>query len=755
MPNDDALPDGIYESVVTRRLLERLRAAGDRDARLGAIDQADLAHVLGRHVGESVLRVLRSTKSVDVQADLVARLLAMLDAADESPDLPPRQLLSIKSPTVFGVPARSVEHPATPLSDAALLTNAPNDPQLGSELRSELRTANRVDLLMAFVKWHGLRVLESALDEIRAREVPFRVITTTYLAGTERVALDRLVKDYGAEVRVQYDARRTRLHAKAWLFHRDTGFDTAYVGSSNLSRVALLDGAEWNVRLSRIGTPTLLEKFAATFESYWNSDQYERYDPELDRDRIDDALRAALDGGRARSGGEIRLSGLQVRPYPYQTAILDALEAERAVHDRHRNLVVAATGTGKTVIAALDYQRLAARMPRADGTRPRLLFVAHRGEILQQSLRTYREVLSDANFGELYVGGARPERWQHVFASVQSLTAYDVRNIPRDAFEVVVIDEFHHAQARTYRSILDHLDPTELLGLTATPERGDGTDVRAMFGGRTAAELRLWDAIDADLLTPFHYFGLGDTTDLTHVAWRAGRYDESGLDSVFTGNDARARIVLQQVADKISDPTRMRALGFCVSVAHAAYMARVFVEAGLSARAVSGQTPAAERAAAVAALRAGEVSALFAADLFNEGLDIPEVDTVLFLRPTDSVTLFLQQLGRGLRLADEKAVLTVLDFVGRHRAEFRLDQRFQALTRTSRKRLEHEIERGFPTYRPGVRSCSMSSLGLRLCARCASTWRCAEITSSPSCGRSPQTRSLSSCTTLVSSWPTC
>ena len=247
------------------------------------------------------------------------------------------------------------------------------------------------------------------------------MITTTYMGATDPSALDRLVREFGAEVKIQYDAQRTRLHAKAWMFRRRTTFDTAYVGSSNLSRAALLDGVEWNVRLSRVGTPALLEKFRATFDTYWNDPSFETYDPERDRDRLDDALAEAA-GERTHDRVTLSLSGLEVRAFPYQQDMLDALEVERVVHDRHRNLVVAATGTGKTVVAALDYRRLSEQA----GERPSLLFVAHRREILEQSLRTYREVLNDANFGELYVGGARPERWHHVFASVQSLTSYGV-----------------------------------------------------------------------------------------------------------------------------------------------------------------------------------------------------------------------------------------------------------------------------------------------------------------------------------------
>jgi superfamily II DNA or RNA helicase/HKD family nuclease len=682
--------EGAYEDLVTRGLAAAVDGLLDLEAEVAKVDPADQTHVLTHHLSHALARRLDAERDPERKLILANELLATIGGTVDPISEPARQLLMIRRPVGPGLVNRYQHRPKTPLIDAALLTNAHGEPSLASELGAELDSADSVDLLCAFVMWRGVRLLDAALMKMAAAEVPFRVITTTYIGGTEREALDRLVRDYGAQVRVQYVAARTRLHAKAWLFRRDTGLNTAYVGSSNLSTSALLDGVEWNVRLSNGSTPALLTKFEATFDSYWNSSEFEPYDPERDRDKLDDALNAAR-GARTGDGVSISLSGLDVRPYPYQQEMLDEIDVERRVHDRHRNLVVAATGTGKTVVAALDYQRLC-----QPGRRPRLLFVAHRREILEQSLRTYREVMGDGSFGELYVGGARPERWQHVFASVQSLTSYGVKNIPVDAFDVIVIDEFHHAEARTYRRIMERLDPEELLGLTATPERTDGTDVRSFFGGRTAAELRLWDALGADLLCPFHYFVAADGTDLRSITWSQGRYDEAELSNVFTGNEARARIVLNQLRDKVSDVGAMRALGFCVSVAHAEYMAGVFMAAGIAARAVSGQTPRQGRDQALADLRSRKVNILFAADLFNEGLDVPEVDTVLFLRPTESATVFLQQLGRGLRRTREKAVLTVLDFVGYHRKEFNFGGKLRALTGDTRAGIERAVSDGFP-----------------------------------------------------------
>ncbi len=677
--SDDELVPGLHERLLTEPLARRLVALRSI---LRDVDPAEQAQVLGEHVGRATARAL-ARQPAEQRVALTNRLLALLE--DAEPVAPgPQHLLAVAREVQTGVWQLDQTRPAVPLSRPALLTNATSDPKLGHELRAELASADGVDLLCAFVKWHGLRVLEAELAVLATRGVPLRVVTTTYMGATERHALDRLVRDFGAQVRVNYETRSTRLHAKAWLFRRRSGFDTAYVGSSNLSRAALLDGLEWNVRLSGAHTPELLAKFAGTFQSYWNDDAFVAYDPEHDGDRLDEAL-AAAGGGTAAS--TLVVSGLQVRAYPHQEQMLEQLRVEREVHDRHRNLVIAATGTGKTVVAALDYARLPGR--------PSLLFVAHRQEILQQAQRTYREVLADGAFGELYVGGAVPTTWRHVFASVQSLSVAGPERLAADRFEIVVVDEFHHAEAATYRRLLERLQPVELLGLTATPERSDGVDVRSFFDGRAAVELRLWDALENDLLCPFHYFGVSDATDLSQLTWSRGDYESRALETLYTSGDARVRIVLAQLRDKVPDVGAMRALGFCVSVRHAEFMAERFRAAGIPAVAVSGSSSAPERAGALADLRERRVNVVFAVDLFNEGLDVPDVDVLLLLRPTQSATVFLQQLGRGLRRTPDKPVLTVLDFIGQQRREFRFDLKYRALTGASRAGLQRQLETGF------------------------------------------------------------
>jgi superfamily II DNA or RNA helicase/HKD family nuclease len=689
------LVPGVYERLIDRVTRQALGALSEVTGEERELLAAEAPDRLAAHVAERLRATLRRTGDLDGQITLTQQLLADLDAVDAGTDRSllldePASLLTWIGPRLLPGEARP-PLPLIPLSDSDLLVNGRDEPRLGETLVRELETADRVDLLVAFIRFAGIRILLDPLRRLADRGVPMRVITTTYLGSTERRALDEL-RDLGAEVKVSYDTRSTRLHAKAWLLHRDSGYSTAFIGSSNLSRAALLDGLEWNVRLAQAHAPAVVDKVAATFEAYWGDPEFEAYG-DSDGGRFDAAIDAERTGD---SDSRLTItSGLEVRPWPYQQEILEALDVERRRHSRWRNLVVAPTGTGKTVVAALDYRRMAAQHKDL-GSRPSLLFVAHRKELLEQSLRTFREVQQDGSFGELLVGGRQPSEWRHVFASIQSLTAAGIEQLDPKRFDVVVVDEFHHAEAATYRQLLDHLEPRVLVGMTATPERADGLDIKRWFEGRFAFEMRLWDALDQRLLSPFQYFGIADNTDLSQVSWRRGGYVTSNLSNVFTGDDARVAKVLRAVRDLVANPHEMRALGFCVSVEHAEYMARRFREAGIAAAAVTGETAVAERENALLRLKAGELQVLFAVDLFNEGVDVPEIDTVLFLRPTESATVFLQQLGRGLRKARDKACLTVLDFVGNQHREFRFDLRFRALTGRSRRQLERDIEQRFP-----------------------------------------------------------
>ncbi len=682
---------GLYEILITEALEARLREVGVGLAPIRTgLRAAEAADRIALHIGRLVRRALQDVddeQRVAVGVDLARALLARIDAAvadadvsAESPILSGSVLRAVLAALPDGTP-EVIAEPLIPLLDTALLTNAPGEPRVGSQLLTEIHSADRVDVVMAFIRRSGIAPLLAALRRHCAAGRRLRVLTTTYTGSTEGRALDEL-QQAGAEIRVSYDLSTTRLHAKAWLFHRASGFSTAYIGSSNLTHSAQVSGLEWNVRVSGARNPDVLGKVGAVFENYWNGGDFAPYDAAEFAERVKP---------EADTGPGILLSPIELRPEPFQERLLEQIALARE-QGHHRNLLVSATGTGKTVMAAVDYARLRATLPRA-----RLLFVAHREELLEQSLATFRYALRDAAFGELWVGGQRPRLFEHVFASIQSLSAAGYANIAPDHFDVVIVDEFHHAAAPSYRALLEHVDPLELLALTATPERSDGLPLLGWFGDRIAAELRLWDAIDQHRLAPFVYYGIADSLDLRQIPWRRGHgYDVTELSNLLTADDAWARLVIRQLVEHVEDPRRMRALGFCVSVLHAQFMARVFRKAGIAATAVWGNSPDDERRAALTDLAAGRVNVVFSVDLFNEGLDVPVVDTLLFLRPTDSPTLFLQQLGRGLRRSPGKSVCTVLDFVGQHRKEFRFDRRFRALLGGSRKDLVDQIEGGFP-----------------------------------------------------------
>jgi superfamily II DNA or RNA helicase/HKD family nuclease len=684
------LERGLYEQLLTQGLEGELNALdGNLTSHCDPLHPEEAPDRIALYLGQLIRRAVsgmdrgrRAAVGVSLARNIASLLASHPGSAVEDSDLPTDQALVLRSilgvlPT--GEPER-IALPATPLLDTTLLTNAPGEPRIGHQLSSEIPSSDRIDVLMAFVRQTGIRPLADLLRRHCEQGRRLRVLTTTYTGSTELAALIAL-RNLGADVRVSYDTTSTRLHAKAWQFHRSSGYSTAYIGSSNLTHSAQITGLEWNVRVSGARNPDVIEKFSAVFESYWSQPDFR----EFDEAEFKELTKAQ------NSGPRIFLSPAELRPEPYQARLLELISLSRA-RGHHRNLLVSATGTGKTVMAALDYVRLRQTLPRS-----RLLFIAHRKEILDQSLATFRYALRDASFGELWVDGQTPDRFEHVFASIQSLSAAKLENIDPDAFDVVIVDEFHHAAAKTYKAVLNHLQPRELLGLTATPERADGESILEWFEGRISAELRLWDAIDQQRLAPFAYYGISDGTDLRTIGWTRGQgYDTTQLTNLVTANDVLARLVISQLVRLVPDTASMRALGFCVSVRHAEFMAQQFLKAGIPAAAITGETPSNDREKARRDLASGELSALFTVDLFNEGVDIPSVDTILLLRPTDSATLFLQQLGRGLRLHPGKQVCTVLDFIGRHRKEFQFQRKLGALLGGSRTHLMAQVKSGFP-----------------------------------------------------------
>ena len=705
------LKNGLYEQIINKEIEEEL-SQSEQLSQTSPIDQEEAAKVLSKYVAQLTEKCLVQLQDhggdLKDQIALVNRMIQTMssDSDDISANTSAiaeraEQLLALldRKNHIHAINKKAaIIRPETSIAQTSLFTGALHEPQMFSELKKEIVSCNRIDMLVSFIKWSGLRLIIDELSEFAGNGGKLRVITTSYMGATDVKAVEELRKLPGAEIKISYDTKRTRLHAKTYVFYRDTGFTTAYVGSSNLSNAAISSGLEWNVKVTQTDLPDTIDKIEATFESYWNSSEFEVYTEEKQN-----YLARALKAEKYFDSNDSTQYTLDILPYSYQKEILDQLDAERKVRGYMRNLVVAATGTGKTVISALDYRRF-----RRDhsGQPCRLLFVAHREEILKQSLYTFRAVLKDPNFGEMFVGKYKPDSLGALFISIQTFNSQNfTEKTSEDYYDYIVVDEFHHAAARTYQRLLEYYQPKILLGLTATPERMDGKSVLTYFNNRIAAEIRLPEAIDRKLLSPFQYFGVTDTVDLDSLKWSAGGYDKGELTNIYTFSgivaEKRADMIVNSLLRYVTDIDTVKGLGFCVSIEHAKFMSNFFNERGIPSMYLTGMSPDEERKNAKDDLVSGRVKFIFVVDIYNEGVDIPEVNTVMFLRPTESLTVFLQQLGRGLRLAEGKECLTVLDFIGQANKKYHFEDKFAALLSNTRRGVTREIKDGFVSLPKG------------------------------------------------------
>lgn len=547
-----------------------------------------------------------------------------------------------------------------------LTTGGAHDPFL-PELLGAIRQANEIDLAVAFIRNSGLALLYAALvDAVETRGARLRVLTSDYLDVTEPNALRRLLLlgERGAEIRL-FEALEQSFHLKAYVCVRtqdgSTVWGTAFVGSSNISRSALLGGLEWNLRVD--AADDLHAPVAGRFQQIRDA-----YEALLAHPQVRPLDHTWIEAYEQRRQVLRRLPVLPVedgpedlppQPNEVQIEALAALAATRSV-GYQRGLVVMATGLGKTYLAAFDSQAAGAN---------RVLFVAHREEILLQAEVSFLQVRPAARVGR-YSSAQKDLDAEMLFASIQTIgRAHHLRQFAPDHFDYVVVDEFHHAAAPTYRKLLQHFSPRFLLGLTATPERTDQSDILSLCDDNLVYSRGLFDGITLGLLCPFRYYGIYDeTVDYQEIPWRNGRFDPESLSNKLS-TLGRAQHAMRHWREK----RLQRTLAFCVSRRHADFMAERFRREGIRGEAVY-QGSNLDRSEALEQLERGALDVVFSVDLFNEGVDLPAIDTILMLRPTESRILFLQQLGRGLRLHPDKEHVVVLDFIGNHRGFFNKPQ---------------------------------------------------------------------------------
>lgn len=525
------------------------------------------------------------------------------------------------------------------------------------QLLNSLKRADSVDIVVSFLMESGVRMLLGELDNALKRGAKIRILTGNYLGITQPSALYLIKHKLGEQVDLRfYNEKNRSFHPKSYMFHYKD-YSTIYIGSSNISKSALTSGIEWNYRFSSKTDSHNYEKFYNTFLDLFehhsvviDDDELKRYSKNWHRPAVSKDLdRYDLQDNEATNNIAL------FEPRGAQIEALCALENTRA-EGAGRALVHAATGVGKTYLAAFDSKDY-----------ERVLFVAHREEILKQAAQSFKNVRNSDDYG-FFDGESKCTDKSMIFASVATLGRSEYLNnkyFASDYFNYIVIDEFHHAVNDQYQRIVNYFKPQFLLGLTATPERMDGRNIYEICDYNVPYEISLKEAINKGMLVPFHYYGIFDDTDYSKLHIVRGRYDEKELNETYIGNVHRYELIYKYYCKYGS----RQALGFCCSKEHAREMAREFSSRGIPSVAVfsdaSGEYTE-KRNVAIQKLKKGEIRAIFSVDMFNEGVDITSVDMVMFLRPTESPIVFLQQLGRGLRKCRGKEFLTVLDFIGNY-----------------------------------------------------------------------------------------
>lgn len=539
-------------------------------------------------------------------------------------------------------------------------------------LCQSIKEASEIDMAVAFIKTTGLNLLiPDLMDSIKRQDHParLRILTSDYLDITDPDALRKLLllQEHGASVRV-FQSQKNSFHLKAYIF---SGYDSlthnwgrAYIGSSNISRQALQDGLEWNYQVDYPGNEGYLEATSRFHEIFDDPNSITLNDA-----WIDEYTKRRRPPPQPISPGSDETEPPPV-PTDVQRKALAALDDSRNTGYR-RGLVVLATGLGKTWLSAFDSAQIGAR---------RILFVAHREEILYQAAETFLRIRPGSRVG-YYKGGIRDTNVDILCASIQTLGKEDhLERFSPQHFDYIVIDEFHHAAAPIYHRLLNYFSPSFLLGLTATPDRTDRSDILSLCDDNLVYEYQLLDGIRDGFLVPFQYFGIHDAdVNYDEIPWRNGKFDPNHLANKLA-TLARARHALRIWNQR----KQLRTLAFCVSRNHADFMADQFIKAGVPAASVHG-TSSISRGEALEKLQNNELSVVFSVDLFNEGVDLPEIDTVLLLRPTESKILFIQQIGRGLRLSPGKQKLAILDFVGNHHSFFHKPQALMGQTMSHRE----------------------------------------------------------------------
>ncbi|VWX35298.1 DUF3427 domain-containing protein [Exiguobacterium oxidotolerans] len=643
--------------------LQNQHSSTDPSTKNAPIQTADYTTELLTHLNELFYKSIVDLQQNQLTEEMIETTNRWLSALNEpSLTVPLQRQLTASSTTL------PLQYEKSLRAWDLIAPGQENQEKLLHHLIDELATAQSADWMVSFTRHSGIQALVPALQEAERLNKPIRVLTSFYMNITEAKALRTLMQFRNVEIKIYEPIKKNQaFHPKAYLFTRETDLHSAIIGSSNLSKSALTNGLEWNVRIPHSPLTSLVSQAQTLFTNLWTSneaitctteilEQYEQH--HLDMPKI----RQFVVNDRV---AEDSVDYDTIHPNEMQLPALEQLHRLR-LKKQTKAMVIAATGTGKTYLAAFDVKQFEAK---------RVLFIAHRGKLLTQAEQTFKKIFTDstATFGR-YQANQKETDKQFTFATIQTFSKeVHLEQFDRSTFDYIIIDEFHHAASESYQKVLSHFTPQFLLGITATPERMDGLNIFKLVDHNIAYEIRLYDALAQDLLTPFHYFGIQDDEEIDYemIPQKNGLYIEKDLVQALE-RSSRTEYILEMINKFGNSGSTQVGLGFCVNINHAEFMAAEFNKHHIEALAITSNQSEVEREQAIQRLEDEHdpLSFIFTVDLFNEGVDIPKINLMLFLRPTESPTIFIQQLGRGLRKHDSKEYVTILDFIGNSQRAF-------------------------------------------------------------------------------------
>lgn len=561
------------------------------------------------------------------------------------------------------------------------------------ELKKAFKDCKSFYFSIAFINFSGLQLILEELKNAQDRGIKGSVLTSTYLNFTQVSALKKLKSFENIDLKIFITDKMMRgFHTKVYIFEYEETYKI-YIGSSNLTQSALKSNEEWNVRI-------IAKKDAAFAVDVMNA--YNKlFDESCNvNDQFMDDYEAVLKTLKGLDNNKINekvlLKHKKIKANSMQLKALENLHRLRE-HGGNRSLVIAATGTGKTYMSAFDVK---AFKPK------KMLFVVHREDILRKAMSDYQKVMPDKKFG-LFTGTTKDTTKDYIFATIQSMSAH-YNQFNEDEFDYIIIDEAHHSASQTYKKLINYFKPKFLLGMTATPERTEGIDIFETFDNNIALEVRLNEALEKDLVVPFHYFGI---TDIDLIDYTKIDMNDIGKIAKILEINERVDFIIEKMNFYGFDGEKRRCVGFCANVEHAKYMAREFNNKGIKSIALTSNDSVDKRQEETAKLESEEygLEVIFTVDLFNEGVDIPSINLVLMLRPTQSSIIFIQQLGRGLRKYDGKEFLTVLDFIGNYNRSFQIAIALNGDTYYDKQSLKLSLKTDFSSI-PGCTNIQMDQI---------------------------------------------